>query len=890
MRKNLLTVLALLSLLTFALTSCHLLSHVCESVCEECQLCTDETCTEKACANKCQGHDSTDDVPPVQSTDKKVEKTKVVLYDGPEIMTTSSVAGVKVNGESLFVYDTRVNHMRSFTYTPSEDYNQVVIFDFEGRINVEIEVYGEASLSDVVVRPLSRGIVPTVEDNKISFTLDYTDNYVVEYATESSPIASENVMHIFANPIEEDPIDPNNLPENTVYVGPGVWMANALPVYEDNTTVYLAGGAVVYGQIRTANVKNLTIRGRGILAGELFDRTKASEFTLPIELQNCSDVIIKDIAILDPAGWAVTLYCCNDVYIENLKIVTARSNGDGISVQSCENVFVKGGFVRTWDDSLVVKNVDGFSTSNVTFDSVYVWTDLAQSMEVGYETYGSSMTDITFRNITVFHNFHKAAMSIHNADNANISNVKYQNITIEDAQMLGDNQLDGENDFLIDITIAFNTEWTQSGGVRGKISNVTFSNINVLNMADTIKCRVFGEGASSDVNGVSISGVKVEGKQIKSLDQIGLVPGVYTSNITYAQGECSGATVVLPYELNLTEGETPSITVVPSIKQDGLVIPDFGVLNNDPPYAGQKVDTTNTSISATFGHGDRANSPWNDGSIPEAEGKGVANLLDGDRTTEWQFNEWDVSVDKQFIAISFEFGKPTQVGNIRILGTSDSNIMRYYSVSIFAQNTEGGDWKRIQSQTNIALSPQSSNFNDVLIRLSESGYYGLQLRFFYNNSLTHPEEINIGEIEFYPPSLTTSKSFVEVAEHEDVYDITNMIDGNTLTYFESKKGVFPAEFAIDLGDVENVKYINLHLPPLLLWENRTQEIEILGSIDGVTYFTVVEKVAYLFDSSAGNMVAIVLDEAVSMKYIKLVYSSNSTGYGAQVSELYVYGE
>ena len=216
--------------------------------------------------------------------------------------------------------------------------------------------------------------------------------------------------------------------------------------------------------------------------------------------------------------------------------------------------------------------------------------------------------------------------------------------------------------------------------------------------------------------------------------------------------------------------------------------------------------------------------------------------------------------------------------------------MRYYSVAIFAKNSEDGDWKRIQSQSNIALSPQSSNFNDVLIRLSETGYYGLQLRFFYNNSLTHPEEINIGEIEFYPPSLTTSKSFVEVAEHEDVYDITNMIDGNTLTYFESKKGVFPAEFAIDLGDVENVKYINIHLPPLLLWENRTQEIEILGSLDGVTYFTVVEKTEYLFDSSTGNMVSIVLDEAVSMKYIKLIYTSNSTGYGAQVSELYVYGE
>lgn len=211
-------------------------------------------------------------------------------------------------------------------------------------------------------------------------------------------------------------------------------------------------------------------------------------------------------------------------------------------------------------------------------------------------------------------------------------------------------------------------------------------------------------------------------------------------------------------------------------------------------------------------------------------------------------------------------------------------------MSIFAKTEADGDWKRIQAQSDIALSPQASNYADVLIRLNANGYYGLQLRFFYGNDITHPEEINVGEIEFYPPSLTTSKSFVEVAEHEDVYDITNMIDGNVLTYFESKKGVFPAVFAIDMAQEERVKYINIHLPPLFLWEPRSQEIEILGSTDGVTYFTVVEKTTYLFDPADGNMAAIVLDEAVAMRYIKLVYTSNTSGYGAQISELYVYGE
>ncbi len=817
---------------------------------------------------------------------KTVTQTQVVLYDGPEIMQSSSVASVKVEDKDVFVYDTRVNHERRFTFLASNDYNQVVIFDFEGRVNVEVTINDATSLHNVVVRPLARNVQPTVSGNKISFTLDYCDNYVVEYGLSAEDRASKNALHVFANPIEEDPIDPENLPEKTVYVGPGVWMANSLPVYEDGTTVYLAGGAVVYGQIRTANVSNLTIRGRGILTGQLFNRNSASEFTLPIELQNCSNVTIKDIAILDPAGWAVTLYCCSDVMVDNLKIITARANGDGISVQSCQNVTVTGGFVRSWDDSLVVKNTDNKSTSNITFDGVYVWTDLAQSMEVGYETYGATMTDITFKNITVLHNFHKAAMSIHNADNAAISRVTYQDITIEDAQMRGDNQLDTENDLLIDITIAYNTEWTQSKGERGTVSDVTFKNVKVLQMADTIVCRIFGEGNSSNVNGVSISDFEIEGQKINSLEDLKLTPGVYTSNIKYSssKNQVTGAAAKLPYKLELAS-ETPQIKQVESIHQEGLEVPSFAMQNNEPTYAGKLIDTSDVTISATLGAGDRASSPWNNSTVADTTGNEVSRLIDGNRSTAWTFDGW-TGVDKEFLALNFEFAQPTRIGNIRFLGSETSNVMRYLRVAMFYK-ADDGTWKRFQVETELSLSPQASNYTDFL--LSRTSFTGIQIRIFMRDDITHPKTISLGEIQFYPPSLTTGKA-ASASVQEDVYNIEKMVDGNPLTYFESAKGVFPAYVEIDMENPEQVKYINIHLPPLLLWENRTQEIEILGSLDGKTYFTVVAKTEYLFDSSAGNMIALVLDSSVETRYIKLVFTSNSTGYGAQISELYVYGE
>lgn len=821
--------------------------------------------------------------------DKKVENTVVTLYDGPQLMDSSEVLSVKVEGNDAFVYDTRVNHLRSFTYSAPDTYNQVVVFDFEGRVNIEIEVKNENTLSDVVVRPLSYNIQPEVVGNKISFSIDYSSNYVVEYATQSSPVASNNALHIFANPLEgDDKLTPEDANDKTIYVGPGVWMASAIPVNGDDTTIYLAGGAVVYGQIRAKGVKNLTIKGRGIISGSFYDRNKASEYTLPIELQECENVIIDGITILDPAGWAVTLKKCKDVTVNNIKIITARANGDGISVQASTNVEVNGGFVRTWDDSLVVKNVENSSTSNIKFNGVTVWTDLAQSMEVGYETYGPSMKDITFENITVLHNFHKAVISLHNADNAVIENVTYKNITVEDGQMKGDNQNDEENDFLIDMTIAFNQEWSKSGAIRGSVRNITIDNVKVLSLADSIICRMFGEGDSSKIEHVNISNIQIEGKIASSLSEFGLNPGVYVEDVRYGSASAvTGARRILPYVLELAEDDLPAIEKVENIKQSGLQVPTFGLLNNDPPYSGKKIESSVISVGATYGAGDKVSSPWNNGDVEDNAEQPFANLIDGDRATEWVFDAWKGDTN-EFVALNFEFDSPKKIGKIRFMGSELSDILYYYNISVFSKSN-GENWKRLAVQQDITISPLSSNYADLIIR-SNIDYDGLQIRVFRKEGVTYPDTISIGEIEFYPPSLTTNKSFKEVAEHEDVYDISYMIDGNTNTYFESKKGVFPAEFAIDLGSNERVKYINIHLPPLLLWERRIQEIEILGSLDGITYEVIKAKAEYVFDPQTGNTVSIILDESVELRYFKLVYTSNSSGYGAQISELYVYGE
>ncbi len=822
-----------------------------------------------------------------------VTETKLTVYEGPELLESSSRLKAYVEDEELFVYDTRVNHNRLFSFTYSKDEGQVVLFDFEGKVHMRVEIAGAQSLSEVTVRPLSYGITPKVSGNTVEFDLEYCANYTLEYNDGNVKDGADNALHIFANPLEKDPISADNVPVNTVYIGPGVYSAGAIPL-KSNETLYLAGGAYVYGQIRAESLENVTIRGRGIISGEIYDRRSDAEYTLPIELRFCKNVKIEGIALLDPAGWAVTLYHSEGIQIDNLKIITARGNGDGISVQSCKDVTVTGGFVRTFDDSLVVKNNDRGDTENITFDNVVVWTDLAQSMEVGYETNGVKMEGITFKNITVLHNYHKAAMSIHNCDDAEIKNVVYENITIEDARMLGDNQNDGLEDYLIDITIAQNENWSKAKE-RGTIDGVRFENIKILQMADSIVCRISGESAKSSVKNVTVTGVEIAGTAADTADKLKLKTNSYVENITVSgASSVTGANVKLPYKLELAEGASVTKTVKPTNPQEGLEVPDFSILDVQETYMGRGQNMAEVTPSVTHGKGTTAKSEYDDGSGDFADASAPAsNLLDGNRATLFKAKEWTGEKD-EFAALTLDFGEKLPAGSVSVLRVylaEDSAYVYDFDVSVFTRKEAGGNFARTLNTVRYTASPATGNYFDIKLSATlESS--ALQLRFFRVDGMTGQKTLSIGDVKIFPCSLSTTKAIVDSTTHFDVYGPNNLVDGNENTYWETAPADCNGAFlTVDLGGVYGITDVVMHLPPLLTWEARVQRIEILVSTNGSDWQTAVEATDYTFDPMTGNVNAIKFNSPVEAKFIKLVWSSNSSSrYGAQLSELYVYGE
>lgn len=813
-----------------------------------------------------------------QRTEHTITHTTLVTYEGPTLLKEFDNVEIKVEDEKLFIYEVPVNHDRVFSFKAPTTTAPVAFFDFEGSVNVEITIKDVEKIENVVVRPLAYGIKPSISGNSISFRLDYPTNYVVEYNNEPT-----KAIHLFTNTIEKDKPDPNNLPENMIYIGPGVYKADAIPI-ESNKIVYLAGGAYVFGQIRGENVENVTIKGRGILSGDLYKRTQASEFTIPIEFRHSKNIKIEDITILNPAGWAISAYFVDGLNIDNIKIITSRANGDGVSLQSCKNVHVKNSFIRSWDDSLVVKNYDGGSTENIKFENIVIWTDLAQSMEIGYETYGEKIENVSFENITVLHNFHKPIISIHNADNAHISNISYKNITVEDAQIIGDNPAENYDDFFIDLQIAYNQLWSTSREERGTIDNVTIDNVVILDGKDDLVSRIAGYDEDHMITNVSINNLTYKGKKVKSPEDLNFVINQYTSGIAFnfTTDQSIGATPIYPYNLSLESTGVKTIKIS-TIPQNGFIVPEFAIKEQIEVYSGEKITGT-FEVIATHGVGLL---DWDDGSGPWEQHPHIArNVLDGDFQTAWIAKEW-LNQTGEYAALSIVFDEPKEVGKVRIYGFPDSKIYQVQNIGLFGirASSQRDVYTKILNGEDYEFTPATGNYIDMVMNPGE--YKAIQLRFYYKEGSSYSARPFATEIEIYPASLTFNKP-IEATPHEDVYEANNIVDGNFYTYYESKKGVWPAEVMIDLKEEATIQVINLHLPPLLQWDKREQSISIHSSLDGVNFQKIVEETKYEFDPKRNNIVTIKLNEPVTCRYVKFMFTSNTSGYGAQISEITIY--
>ena len=354
---------------------------------------------------------------------------RVVNYPPITDLTASDVYEIQVNGKNIWTekFRTRMeiaalpDWFTSTPYTSVQQELHIANFSCKGAIRIEIKV--TEPVRTVYIHPDSRKIIPEVAGDKVSIRLPGPDKLFIE-VNDLPPLC------LFANPMEDfipDPGDPA-----IRYFGPGVHRPGMMNL-QDNELVYLAGGAVVYGGIRTNGASNVRVLGRGILDGNF-------EHQRMVVPENSDQVEFNGIIIRNGRSWTNTLVNCTNIRYENVKVISFGPGGDGINPLGSRHVEINDCFLRCTDDCIAIKSPD----STMVVEDVLVTNNtmigyaFSDGITIGFETNGPYIRDITVRNCDILMARGGSRVDGHSAFSvicdgpAVISDVLYEDIRVEE--------------------------------------------------------------------------------------------------------------------------------------------------------------------------------------------------------------------------------------------------------------------------------------------------------------------------------------------------------------------------------------------------------------------------------------------------------------------------
>ena len=374
-------------------------------------------------------------------------------------------------------------------------------FDYNYESPIEIVIKINKTVQEASILPTSKGIDSTFTNNELRFVISEPSKLSVEFDGDFS-----FPLFIFANSIETEKYSEHD--ENVIYFAPGTHVLEQPLYVQNNQTVYLAPGALVYGRIESNNSQNIKICGRGILSGEKFSHGLQDYRPNLILFQNCKNISLSGFIVLDAPGWTIVPRNSKDITISDIKQISYNYNRDGFDIVSCENVLIEDVMVRNYDDNISIKNLGG-SSKNIEVRNSVIWADCAHNLLIGPENKpintGNVFEDITFKNIDILHNLEslslfQGVMAIMCTDNSIIRNVLWEDIRIE-------RSISG-----CIIKLFYTDMYAETTGTI--IENITFRNIVSPRRS---YCIIEGESLDKPIKNVILNNV-VSGQEVLTPD------------------------------------------------------------------------------------------------------------------------------------------------------------------------------------------------------------------------------------------------------------------------------------------------------------------------------------------------------------------------------------
>lgn len=450
---------------------------------------------------------------------------------------------LKISGQSVPVYQARVSAIPFNRLWPGHqrplDQTEIASFAaWDMSAPVIVEIISRRPVHSIAVRPSFRGILPTVEGNRIAFPLATPGPLTVEIN------GWHFALHLFPSPPEDPASIPSSKGSDVRYFGPGFHKPGEIKLLS-NQTVYLAPGAVVQSSIQATGASNIKILGRGILDSSHYHRGTGDPSGC-IRLTDCKNVTIEGLILRDPNAWCLTCTGCTDVAISNVKLIGLwRYNADGIDICNCRNVTIRDSFIRSYDDSIVIKGLydkagdkTRQSVKNVLVERCVVWCDWGRALEIGAETVAEEIADLIFRDCDIIHT-NVAAMDIQHGDRAAVKNVLFENIRLEidDENGAPIIQKSDDDPYVPDLTWVprlliieiVSTMWNHDK-VRGTVDGVTLRNISVTGKPFP-PSRLQGIDADHTVKNITLENLRINGSRMTSLEEAAFTIKPFVENV-----------------------------------------------------------------------------------------------------------------------------------------------------------------------------------------------------------------------------------------------------------------------------------------------------------------------------------------------------------------------
>lgn len=445
----------------------------------------------------------------------RAQKSEVTVYPAPKGEVLSQQYRISVAGQQVPVYLAKVapaDAERRWKAMDDKknsadfyDTGAFAYFDLQGKVTVTVTV--SAPINTAKILPSSAGITPTIKGNTISFSVKSPNNLTVEINGEWV-----RSLHLFINPPEVNAPRPDD--PNIIFFGPGIHEVSHL-VVGDNKTVYIAGGAVVravirpdekfnissYSGLRTYSPsielkgQNITIRGRGIL-----DASACTTHSRNMITVRGSNIKIEGIILRDSPTWTIPIRESDNVIISNVKLIGYRANSDGIDICNSRNVTVENCFIRTLDDLIVVKTPkDGKGEAkHIVAKGCVLWNQVAHALSIGAEI-TKDIDDVLFTDCDIIHDQGREwSLRIYNTDAATVSNVRFENLRIEESIKC--------------ISLWIDKAVWSSDLEKGHIHGVTFKNIRAFGTPLTVNLKGFDQGHA--IEDVLFQDVMLNGKAV----------------------------------------------------------------------------------------------------------------------------------------------------------------------------------------------------------------------------------------------------------------------------------------------------------------------------------------------------------------------------------------